>query len=137
MIEWSHHVAGGAGTPALVGRDANHDYRAYAAPDTDDPNWTFLGRVKFDLALGAMPTSECEIRSLTLAELLGEAPSEHHAWIRGVTEAILERQLAELRERVDELDEVLAREGSDSPLRQIAAIAAAAESLREQLRATS
>lgn len=137
MIEWSHHVAGGIGTPALVGRDANHDYRAYAAPDVDDPNWTFLGRVKFDLALGAMPTEECEIRSLTLAEVLAEAPSEHHVWIRGATEAVLERQLAELHERVDELDEVLEREGSDSPLGQIAAIAAAAESVREQLGAVS
>jgi hypothetical protein len=38
-----------------------------------------------------MPTSGSEIRSLTLAELLAEAPSEHHEWIRAVTETILER----------------------------------------------
>ncbi len=137
MIEWSHHVAGGTGTPALVRRDTNHDYRAYAAPDVDDPNWTFIGRVKFDLALGAMPTSESEIRPLTLAEVLAEAPIEHHVWLRAVTEAIFERQLAELRNSVDELDEVLEREGSDSSLGQIAAIAAAAESIREQLREAS
>ena len=106
MIEWSHHVAGGSETPALVGRDANHDYRAYAAPDVDDPNWTFLGRVKFDPVLGAMPATGSEIRSLTLREVLAESPAEHHVWIRGVTEAVFERQLAELRDRVGELDEV-------------------------------
>ncbi len=134
MIEWTYHSAGGSGTPALVGRNPSRDYRAYAAPDVDDPNWTFIERVKFDLALGAMPAPGSEIRSLALDEVLAEAPREHHAWIRGVTEAIFERQLAELRERVDELEEVLQRDGDDSPLRQIAAIAAAAASVREQLR---
>jgi hypothetical protein len=130
-ITWTRESA--LATPALVGKDARSNYRAYAAPDVNDPSWTFIARVRFDPALGAMPAPNSELRSLSLSELLAETPIEHHAWLREVTELTFDRQLRELRDRVDELDDALSRDGDDSPLRQIAAIAAAADSIRTQL----
>lgn len=127
-IVWTRESAGG--TPALVGKDGQGRYRAYAAPDVDDPLWTLLERVRFDLALGAMPAPDSGLRTLTLSDLLTEAPPEHHGWIRDVTADVFDRQLRELRVRVAELD----ADGEDEvDLRQLAAIAAAAASVREQL----
>jgi len=127
-IIWTRESGGG--TPALVGKDEQGSYRAYAAPDVDDPLWTLLDRVRFDVALGAMPAPNSGLRTLTLSDLLAEAPPEHRGWIRDVTADLFERQLHELRVRVAELD----ADGEDEvDLRQLAAIATAAASVREQL----
>ena len=77
-----------------------------------------------------MPNSG--LRALTLADVLAEAPPDHHTWIRAVTEDVFERQLRELRERVDEIDDDDQAAGN---LRQLAVVAAAAASIREQLAA--
>lgn len=129
-ITWTRETAGGA--PALVGKDNRGEYQAYAAPDLDDPLWTFLAHVRFDLALGAMPAPNSALRTLTLADVLAEAPPEHHAWIRGVTEDVFDRQLRDLRGRVDEIDD---DDEATASLRQLSAVAAAAASIREQLAA--
>ena len=41
----------------------------------DDPHCTFIENVRYDVALGAMPASGSALRTLTLSEVLAEAPA--------------------------------------------------------------
>jgi uncharacterized protein involved in exopolysaccharide biosynthesis len=84
-----------------------------------------------------MPASDSALRTLTLREVLAEAPAEEGAWIREVTEGTLNRQLREIAERVDEARSgVLHLDTQAVDLDHLAAIAAAAASIYEQLLAT-
>ena len=138
-MQWTREETLGP-TAVLVGKRGPGDYLAYAAPDIDDPHWTFIENVRYDVALGAMPAGGSALRTLTLGEVLAEAPAEQGAWVREVTEGTLNRQLREIAERIDE-----ARSGvlhldsdvSDVDLDHLAAIAVAAASVYKQLLATA
>jgi hypothetical protein len=136
-MQWTREETLGP-TAALVGKRGPGDYLAYAAPDIDDPHWTFIENVRYDLALGAMPASGSALRTLTLREALAEAPAEEGAWIREVTEGTLNRQLREIAERVDEARSgVLHLDTQTVDLDHLAAIAVAAASIYKQLLATA
>jgi hypothetical protein len=136
-MQWTREETLGP-TAALVGKRGPGDYLAYAAPDIDDPHWTFIENVRYDPALGAMPASGSALRKLTLSEVLAEAPAEEGAWIRAVTEGTLDRQIREIGERVDEARSgVLHLDTETVDLDQLAAIAAAAASIYKQLLATA
>lgn len=124
-------------TAALVGKRSPGDYLAYAAPDIDDPHWTCIENVRYDPALGAMPANGSALRTLTLSEVLAEAPAEECAWIREVTEEALNRQLREIDERVDQARSGVLHLDTDVDLDHLAAIAAAAASVYKQLLAAA
>jgi hypothetical protein len=135
-MQWTREETLGP-TAVLVGKRGPGDYLAYAAPDIDDPHWTFIENVRYDVALGAMPASGSALRTLTLSEVLAEAPAEQGAWIREVTEATLNRQLREIAERIDEARSGVLHLDSDIDLDHLAAIAVAAASVYKQLLATA